>query len=136
MSYKALTKARINKRLCRHFRSHHELIKPVAEAGMFNHRCHDNCAEYQRLHPEVEVVETVYIRHNYPILHYVVHDPERGEYLEVTLGYLAPSLEYYRLRAIHVSDVPDIRGEFDRAIDTWTEEWTAWWQRPFIRRLL
>ncbi|MFZ9191162.1 MAG: hypothetical protein ACO204_08645 [Schleiferiaceae bacterium] len=96
--------------------------------------------EYVRLHPEekLSVVEAVYIDGGEPTLHYLVHDPTMGRYLEVTLGWRADYLEYYVVRTVHPDDHKHILSEFHRALDDWTEEYVGWFGRRVlgIKRVL
>ena len=131
---------RAQDRICRRLRARFTMVKPEPVQGMFNFRCHENCVEYVRRHPEekLAVVETIYIDGGEPILHYLVHDPAAGRYLEVTLGWRAENLEYYVVRTIHPDDLRYILSEFQRALDDWTEEYVCWFGRKVlgIRRVL
>ena len=131
---------RAQDRICRRLRARFTMVKPEPIQGMFNFRCHENCVEYVRLHPEekLAVVEAVYIDGGEPILHYLVNDPAAGRYLEVTLGWRAEHLEYYVVRTIHPDDLRYILSEFQRALEDWTEEYVGWFGRKVlgIRRVL
>jgi hypothetical protein len=81
---------------------------------------------------KLAVVETIYIDNGGPILHYLVHDPAAGRYLEVTLGWRAEHLEYYVVRPIHPDDHRHILSEFQRALDDWTEEYVGWFGRKVL----
>ena len=97
-------KDRLDARIARHVRATYEMIDVEPKQGLFNYQCFDNASEWARKHPGHEVVEVMYIERGSPRLHYVNFNPKSGKYLETTLGYKAPRLEYYRLRAIHPSD--------------------------------
>lgn len=129
---KARAVRKIHAELVAFVRSRFELILPEPEQGLFNFRCFENAVEYARRHPEMEVVDVIYIDNGDPILHYVNHDPATGRYLETTLGWRAKHLEYYRVRRIHPEDWKHIHSEFSRALDSWTEEWATWWQRNVL----
>jgi len=124
---------RINKRINKYLRARMEMIKPEPTLGLFNFRCFDNAVEYQRRYPEMEVIEVIYIEHEYPILHYINRDPVDGSYRETTLGWQAPHLEYYFIRKIHPQDYPYIKTEFERSLEHWLEEYTNWFQRHILR---
>ena len=124
---------RIDWRICMHVRSRHQMIKPLPTVGMFNFRCHENATEYQRQHPECGIVEVIYIDNGDPILHYINHNPETGEYLETTLGYRAEHLEYYKIRDIHPDDYRRTPAEFSRSLDSWLYQFTNWFERFFFR---
>lgn len=125
---------RAQERICRRLRARFTMVKPEPVQGMFNFRCHENCVEYVRQRPEekLAVVETIYIDNGEPILHYLVHDPAAGRYLEVTLGWRAEHLEYYVVRPIHPDDHRHILSEFQRALDDWTEEYVGWFGRKVL----
>ena len=131
---------RAQRALVRRLRTRHQMVKPTPTQGLFNFRCHENCVEYVRRRPEENqaVVETIYIDGGEPILHYLVHDPAAGRYLEVTLGWRAEHLEYYVVRTIHQDDLRYILSEFQRALEDWTEEYVGWFGRKVlgIRRVL
>ena len=131
---------RAQERICRRLRARFTMVKPEPIQGMFNFRCHENCVEYVRLHPEekLAVVEAIYIDGGEPVLHYLVHDQAADRYLEVTLGWRAEHLEYYVVRTIHPDDHRHILSEFQRALDDWTEEYVGWFGRKVlgIRRVL
>lgn len=131
---------RAQERVCRRLRARFTMVKPEPVQGMFNFRCHENCVEYVRQRPEenLAVVETIYIDGGEPVLHYLVHNPAAGRYLEVTLGWRAENLEYYVVRTIHPDDLRYILSEFQRALDDWTEEYVGWFGRKVlgIRRVL
>lgn len=122
-------KSKAQNRLKDYVRSRYELIRPIATQGMFNFRCYENCVEYARTHPGLQVVEVIYIDGTDPILHYVNYDPETKEYLETTLGWRAPYLEYYHIRKIHPDDYRYIGSEFDRALESWRMQFTNWFDR-------
>lgn len=123
---------RIRERVCQHFRSRYEMLKVEPALGLFNHKCFMNVVEYARRYPEMEVIEVVFIEDGHPRLHYVNRDPTDGKYLETTLGWQAHHLEYYFLRRIHPSDYHRIHGEFQRALDDWTLQFTNWFQRNVL----
>lgn len=124
---------RIDKRLAQYVRTRYEMIDVVAEQGMFNWRCFDNAAEWARTHKGHEIFEVIYIDCGSPRLHYVNYDPEAKKYLETTLGYAAPKLEYYKIRRIHPDDHQWTNDEFEQALDSWTKEWTCWYHRWIFR---
>lgn len=132
MKQRILSKAQ--ERICRCLRARFTMVKPEPVQGMFNFRCHENCVEYVRRRPEenLSVVETIYIDGGEPILHYLVHDPAAGRYLEVTLGWRAEHLEYYVVRPIHPDDYKNILSEFHRALEDWTEEYVSWFGRKVL----
>ena len=125
---------KVHERICRRLRTTHEQVAVKPVQGMFNFRCHENCVEYVRRRPEenLSVVETIYIDGGEPILHYLVHDPAAGRYLEVTLGWRAEHLEYYVVRTLHPDDHRHILSEFQRALDDWTEEYVGWFGRKVL----
>jgi hypothetical protein len=111
------------------------MIKPEPVQGMFNFRCHENCVEYVRQRPDegLSIVETIYIDGGQPILHYLVRDPARSRYLEVTLGWRAEHLEYYLIRPIHPEDYRHIHSEFSRSREDWCDEFVGWFGRNVLR---
>lgn len=125
---------RAQDRICRRLRARFTMVKPEPVQGMFNFRCHENCVEYVRLHPEekLAVVEAIYIDGGEPVLHYLVHDQAADRYMEVTLGWRAEHLEYYVVRTLHPDDHRHILSEFQRALDDWTEEYVGWFGRKVL----
>ena len=125
---------RAQDRICRRLRSRFTMVKREPVQGMFNFRCHENCVEYVLRRPEekLAVVEAIYIDGGEPILHYLVHDPAAGRYLEVTLGWMAEHLEYYVVRPIQPDDYRHILSEFQRSLDDWTEEYVGWFGRKVL----
>lgn len=123
---------RIEARICRYVRSRYELIKPVPVQGLFNFRCHENSVEYRRKNPDTEVVEVIYIDGGVPILHYLNSDAARQTFFETTLGWRAEHLEYYLIRRIHPDDHPHITNEFERALQSWAEEFVPLFYRWFF----
>lgn len=119
-------------RIARRLRARHQGIRPTPEAGLFNLRCHENCVEYLRTHPDrgLRIAETVYLDEGEPVLHYVVVDGDR--YLEVTLGWRADQLEYYLVRVLDERDHPRIHSEFTRSLDDWLHEFTSWFDRRVL----
>lgn len=127
----------IQKRLCCYVRSRFEMVSPEPTQGLFNFRCFDNVAEYARINPGIEVVEVVYIDRGEPILHYVNYDPDKVEYLETTLGYMAESLEYYKIRKIHPDDYFRMGAEFSRSQESWSNQWVNWYHKLLgVERIL
>jgi len=116
-------KNRATERLANHVMAKYEMIKPVPKKGLFNHRCFSNAVEWALNHEGTKVIEVIYIDTGTPILHYV-NQNRRGEYLETTLGHMAPHFVYYRIREIHRDDWQYIDGEFQRAQRAWTREWS------------
>ena len=112
----------------------HRMLPVAPEQGLFNFRCHENCVEYVRTHPDrdLEVVETIYVDDGEPILHYVVRDRADDRHLEVTLGWRATTLEYYHVRALTEADHPNIHKEFQRSLDYWLHQYVG----PFGRHVL
>lgn len=125
---------RAQDRICRRLRARFTMVKPEPVQGMFNFRCHENCVEYVRLHPEekLAVVEAIYIDGGEPVLHYLVHDQAADRYMEVTLGWRAEHLEYYVVRTLHPDDHRHILSEFQRALNDWTEEYVGWFGRKVL----
>lgn len=109
-------------------RARYTLIKPVPTQGLFNFRCFHNVVQYALDHEGLGVAEVIYLDPS-PVLHYVNHDPATGCYLETTLGFRAPHLEYYLLRHVHPDDFQVLHSEFDRALDSWTRQFTSPWAR-------
>lgn len=124
---------RAQERIARRLRARHQGIRPVPEQGLFNFRCHENCVEYLRAHPDrgLRIAETVYLDGGEPILHYVVVDGDR--YLEVTLGWRAEQLEYYLIRVLDERDHTRIHSEFDRSLMDWLHDFTSWFDRAILR---
>lgn len=116
-------------RLVNFVRSRYSLIKVEPKQGLFNYKCYFNAVQYTMEHAGVQVVEVIYVDQGAPILHYLNHDPETGVYLETTQGFRAEYFEYYLLRTIHPDDYKFIGGEFDRAVLSWTEQFTTRFQR-------
>lgn len=123
------------RRIVQRLRARFELVKPRAAQGLFNLRCFENVVQYVQDRPEepLGIVEAIYIDNEQPVLHYLVHDSAAGEYLEVTLGWRAPYLEFYRTRPIHPSDWDSIHSEFYRAAADWCEEFVGWFGRKILR---
>lgn len=130
---KAKATREIEERLKRYVRSRYELIRPEATLGLFNFRCYENAVEYARRYPEMEVIEVIYVDGTKPILHYINYDPLDKKYLETTLGWRAPYLEYYYIRPIHPNDYPHIEDEFERSLYSWLEQFTNWFHRKILR---
>lgn len=131
MKQRAIDNAR--EKLRRYVRSRYEMIRPEPTLGMFNFRCYENAVEYNRRYPEMEVIEVIYMDGTCPILHYINYDPLDKKYLETTLGWRAPYLEYYHIRRIHPDDYHRITQEFERSLDSWLEQFTSWFQRKVLR---
>ena len=128
----------IHERLKRYVRSRYEMIRPEPTLGLFNFRCFENAVEYNRRYPEMEVIEVIYVDGSEPVLHYINYDPVDKKYLETTLGWRAPYLEYYHIRKIHPDDYHRICTEFERSLDSWAEQFTNWFHRYVlgIKRVL
>jgi len=126
---------RAQRRLVRHLRSTRTQVQVLAELGLFNFRCYENCVEYLRTHPDrdLEVVETIYIDEEEPCLHYVIRDKASGELLEVTLGWRARQLEYYVTRTLLPGDLDNIHREFTRSLAHWLDDFVPWWARVLLR---
>lgn len=124
---------KIHGRLKGHVRSRYEMIKPEPTLGLFNFRCFENAVEYARRYPEMEVIEVIYVDNGTPILHYINYDPLDKKYLETTLGWRAPYLEYYHIRKIHVDDYYRISSEFDCSLGSWLEQFSNWFDRLILR---
>ena len=123
----------IRDKIVRHVRSRYELIKPAPTQGLFNFRCFENAVEYQRLNPNLEIFEVMGVDDGDPFLHYINFDPEAGEFLETSLGWRAETMEYYVIRPIHPSDYRYIHREFNRACDSWRDQFTNWFHRKVLR---
>jgi len=134
----AALRRRLEARVVRYVRSRYAMVKPEPTQGLFNFRCHENAVEYQRRHPDLEVVEVIYIDDGVPILHYLNRDPARDVFLETTLGWRAAHLEYHVIRRIHPEDYPHIHREFERALASWTEQFVNGFCRNILgfRRIL
>ena len=113
-------------RLLRFIRTRYALVKPEATLGLFNFRCFENAVEYSRRYPELEIVEAIYVDEGEPCLHYLNFDPAANKYLETTLGWRAPHLEYYVIRKLHQDDYKYVHHEFERALASWTEQFLPW----------
>jgi len=122
----------IHDKLKRYVRSRYEMIRPEATLGLFNFRCFENVVEYARRYPEMEVIEVIYVDDGLPILHYINYDPVDKKYLETTLGWRAPYLEYYHIRKIHPDDYHRISKEFECSLDSWLEQFTSWFHRKVL----
>lgn len=131
-THKNATK-RVRERIVRHVRTSHQGIRPIPIQGLFNRRCHDNCMEYLRTHPHdgFGIAEVMCVDDGDPVLHYVVHAHHLG-YLEVTLGWRTPQLEYYLIRILDPQDHQAIYTEFDRSLAYWREEYTSWFDRAIL----
>ena len=126
---------RARRALIRRLRTRHQMVKPTPTQGLFNFRCHENCVQYVRDRPgeALGIVETIYVDGECPILHYLVHDFDAGEYLEVTLGWTATLHEYYLIRPVHPSDFDRIQSEFSRSRADWCDEFVGWFGRKVLR---
>lgn len=128
---------KLNAEICNYFRARYPMILVKPCQGLFNYQCYFNAVEYALAHDGISVVEVVYINGSEPILHYINYDVEQDTYLETTLGFRADYLEYYLLRTIHPDDYKYIGGEFDRAIDSWSDQFITPWRRFLgLRRVL
>lgn len=134
---KQFFKNRAWEKICRRLRTRHTRILPRPEQGLFNYNCHRNSLEYVRRHPcrNLDVVEVMYIDGGVPILHYIVRDNDRNEYLEVTLGHEAETLEYYFIRPVppDKATFAAIFGEFSRSQEDWEREFIGWLGRFVLR---
>lgn len=132
MKQRTINKA--HERICRRLRTTHEQVAVKPVQGMFNFRCHENCVEYVRRNPDLNlrIWETIYIDEGDPILHYILKDEAAGAFLEVTLGWRAEHLEYYLIRLINPDDYPRIHSEFRRSLDHWLEEYVGWFGRKVL----
>lgn len=119
-------KQKAQTRLLRFIRTRYALVKPEATLGLFNFRCFENAVEYSRRYPELEIVEAIYVDEGEPCLHYLNFDPAASKYLETTLGWRAPHLEYYVIRKLYQDDYKYIHHEFERALASWTEQFLPW----------
>jgi len=126
-------KRKLGYRIVNHLRSYYERIEVVPKQGLFNFRCFDNVVQFAKDNEGYGVVEVMYIDGSVPILHYVNVHLETGVYYETTLGFKAENLEYYKLRTIPPIDYPLLSGEFDRAMTTWTNDWSRLWQRKLFK---
>ena len=127
----------ISNRLKAFIRSRFKMIDVEPKCGLFNFRCFNNVAEYHRINGGT-VLEVILLNNTEdPILHYI-NTNESGECLETTLGYKAAKYEYYLVREIHISDIPNIEAEFARSLESWLHEHSSWFDRNFlgIRRVL
>lgn len=120
----------IRERVVDYFRARYERIKAIPKQGLFNHQCFNNAVEYATKNKKAEVWEVVIIDGGYPILHYINKDS--GRFLETTLGYRADSFEYYAIRRIADIDHKAICGEFDRALESYTRQFTNWFDRRVL----
>ena len=121
----------IQKKLVNWVRAKYEQVNVSAEVGLFNYRCFNNAVLYcQNSKIRSDIYECIYIDGLEPVLHYVVL--KNGEYREVTLGYLADSLEYYVLRRIPENDWANIGVEFERSLDVWTRQFTTIFDRKVL----
>ncbi len=123
-------------RVSAHLRAHNERIFPLPTRGIFNFRCHQNCVQWVKDHPDegLQIVECIYLHMGdvtQPILHYLVKDRE-GRYLEVTTGYEAELCEYYLIRTIPEVEWPKLPEIFSRSLGAWLLEYT----NPVARLLL
>lgn len=126
-------KLKAQEKLLRYVRTRYELIKPEPKLGLFNFRCFENSVEYVRRYPELEVCEVIIVDNGEPILHYLNYDPANGKYLETTLGWRADYLEYYLIRKIHKDDQRYIHNEFERALQSWKEQFLGWFGAKILR---
>jgi len=116
-----------------HARSRYELFKPVSTAALFNNKCFYNTVEYALRHPGIKVIECMMVEDmKVPILHYVNFNPKTNQYLEVSIGFLADSNEYYKIREVHPDDYKNIWYEFDRGLRSWLDQFTTWFDRAIF----
>lgn len=119
------------RRIVAHLRATYTQARAEPTQGLFNFRCHENCVQWVRQHPDedLEVVETIYVDCGEPVLHYVVRERATGRLLEVTLGWRAKQLEYYPVRALLPDDLDHVHAEFERSLDHWLRAYVPWWGR-------
>lgn len=124
---------RAQARVSAHLRAHNERIFPQPTRGLFNFRCHNNCVQWVKDHPDegLEIVECIFLYEGSaenPILHYLVRDRD-GRYLEVTTGYECLASEYYLVRKVPEEEWQKLPDIFSRSLNTWLLEFT----HPLIR---
>lgn len=116
-----------------HLKAHNQRIFPLPVRGIFNFRCHQNCVQWVKDHPDekFEIVECIYLHAGdceNTILHYLLKD-SNGRYLEVTTGYEAEFNEYYFVRIVPEVEYCKLPDVFANSLDTWLKEFT----NPLIR---
>jgi len=112
-------------RVVAHLRATHQRVYPRPEQGLFNQRCHDNVAEWCRVHPGHGCTEVVQVEPDGdPALHYVARDPE-GALLEVSVGYRAGECEYYRVRDL--ADPAEAARGFAARLEYWRAAYVSPW---------
>lgn len=125
-------KEKLQARLVDYIRSRYTQVEVKPMAGIYNYKCFYNAVEFSRKQKiRCDVYECIYIDGGVPILHYV--NFKNGVYLETTLGYLCERYEYYILRRIPKSDHLKIDREFEIALDSWTRQFTTWFDRAILR---
>lgn len=123
---------RAQKAIVLHMRAARQQVVPTpVQQGVFNFRCHDNCTEYVRMHPELSlrIMEVMMVEDNIPTLHYVVYNPDLCQYGEVTLGWRTSKIEYYIIRELPTYLNEHIHEEFERSLRYWLNEYTPAWAR-------
>lgn len=123
-----------HRRLVLDLRATRTLERAVPVQGLFNFQCHRNAVQWvrDRGSENLEVVEVVYVEDGDPVLHYCVAEVGTGRLLEVTLGWYAERLEYYRIRTIPAEDHSAILSEFDRALKHWLHRYVGWFGRRVL----
>lgn len=129
-------KENVDKKICIYVRSRLEMVKPESAQGLFNQRCFMNAVQYCADNPGHEVYEVACIDNGHPFLHYINRETSTGKYLETTLGWQADHQEYYIIRMVHQDDHKKISEEFSRSLDSWKFQFTNWFQRLFIDRVM
>ncbi|NQZ53244.1 MAG: hypothetical protein HRT93_03210 [Piscirickettsiaceae bacterium] len=125
---------KIDKRIVQHIRSRYTMVDVIAKRGLFNQRCHQNAVQFASENKGYGVAEVIYIDGGTPILHYV--NTRAGRFYETTLGFEASDLEYYKIRDINPSDHQNIVGEFRRSLEGWRNEYTNWFTRLYVDRVV
>jgi len=129
---------RAHRRIAQHLRATKTQVKVLPTQGLFNYRCFENAVQWVRDRPDREwtIVEVVYLDEGQPILHYVVRDAQ-GHHHEVSLGWRADTgLEYYPMRDLLPEDHVNVRAEFNRSLKYWKQNFTTWWERPLVDRVV
>ncbi|QYW02176.1 hypothetical protein CPT_Sonora_075 [Stenotrophomonas phage Sonora] len=129
------TIARAQADVMRRVRTRHQQIKPLPLQGLFNFRCHENCVQYVKAHPErpLDIVEVITVEEGGgPALHYLLFDRGTSDYLEVTLGWRIDQHEVYLVRTLLEADHPYIHREFLRSREDWAHQFLSRFWRRFI----
>jgi len=120
-------------KLSNYVRTRYNRVYPQPTAGLFNYKCFFNAVEYAKNHEGIEVYECVMVEQGEPILHYVNYDNISGKYLETSIGHQAELNEYYVIRQVDPADYPHVSTEFERALESWTNQFTTWFDRKILR---